>query len=752
MHLITPILWRPENGVLWSDHYVLCKADKSRISFVLCSFLLAAPAMADDSEPVELDPIVVVASKAPRPLSSVAGQVSVIDGQQVERHVLEGLDDLFRYEPGLNTETSGTRFGVSGVNIRGIGGNRVAIEVDGVPVRDRFATGSYSNGGQALIETGLVKRLEVLHGPASSLYGSDALGGVMAFTTLDPDDLLARGSGDRYFSLRGGYKGQDQSDILNASAAWSGGAHGLMLFASHRDGQELDNNSPAAIPRDPQDWTSEDLFLRYTYDTAQANRLRVTLEDFRRDTATTVNSLLGYSRFRSTTALAGDDSDGAQRLLIDYEFTAGAWEQGVVRVFRSETETRQLTLEERANARTPARYERLFSYDTRLDGLELNLFRSFAAGQADHRLGIGVELLRTRTQEWRDGFQQSLADGSITRTILGEVMPVRDFPNSLVSEWGIFMQDEISLPGDWELIPALRWDRYSLDPRPDAVYLEDYPDTEIVDVDEERVSPRLGVIKKLDKGWSLYGQYVQGFRAPPHEDANIGLELPVFKFRAIPNPDLRSETSTGFEAGIRRFSGSGRFSLAVFRTGYDDFIESRALIGLDPASGYLIFQSRNIREAMIRGLDIRLDQELSALGERWKGWSLNSALYWSEGENRDNGEPLNSVSPPQAVVGVSWQSSDERWDAHLTGTFTRRQQEVDHSDGPLFETPGYSLFDMALGYRYSDWLELRVGVRNLADRRYWRWSDVSRLAAGDPMIQLLSRPGRSYQFSARFQW
>jgi hemoglobin/transferrin/lactoferrin receptor protein len=707
---------------------------------------------ADDSAPIELDPVVVVASKTPRPMSEVAGQVSVIDAVHIDQHLLEGLDDLLRYEPGLNTESSGTRFGVSGVNIRGIGGNRVALEVDGVPVRHGFATGSYSNGGQSLIETGLLKRLEVLHGPASSLYGSDALGGVMAFTTWDPDDFLSRGQGDRRYSLKAGFRDTDESSFINGVAAWASDAHGLMFAVNRREGHEKDYNNSSAGPEDPQDWESSSYFMRYTFDTENANRVRLSIEDFHRDASTQVNSILGFSRFRSTTALSGEDNDETRRLLVDYEFASEAWDRGVIRVFRAESDTRQLTFEERAAAQTPSRYERYFQYETRLDGLELNLFNDFALGRSQHRIGTGVELLRTVTEEFRDGFQQFLSDGSITKTVLGETLPVRDFPNSVVDEWGVFIQDEISLGNGWELIPALRWDRYDLDPEPDALYLEDYPGTEIVSVREDEISPRLGVIRKLDHGWSLYGQYVRGFRAPPHEDANIGLNIPVFKIRAIPNPDLRSETSDGYEVGIRQFNPSRRFSLAVFDTNYDDFIDSRAVAGIDPDSGYLLFQSRNISKARIRGIDMRLEQDLHVLGDRWSGLNFNAAFYWSEGDNLDNGQPLNSISPPQAVLGLAWVSDDQRVNAQFTGTFTRRQDKVDHSGGPLFEPPGYGLFDFSIGFKAARRLELRAGVRNLADRHYWRWSDVSRLAPNDPMLQLLSQPGRSYHISAQLQW
>lgn len=718
---------------------------------LICAQAAVLPAFADDQSPVELDPVVVVASKSPRPMSEVAGQVSVVDASDIENHLLEGLDDLLRYEPGLNTQSSGTRFGVSGMNIRGIGGNRVAIEIDGVPMRNGFATGSYSNGGQALLESSLVKRLEVLNGPASSLYGSDALGGVMAFTSWDPDDLLARGEGDRWFTLKSGYQSASESMVNSGMAAWASGAHGLMLSAVKRDGHETDHGGPA-LAEDPQSWESESWYLRYTYDTPAANRIRLTVEDYARDSDTTINSILGYARFRSTTALSGVDADESSRLLLDYEFVSDTWDRGVLRVFQTGTETRQLTFEERATARTPSRYERYFQYETELLGTELNLFKDFSVGSSLHRIGTGFEFLQTDTKEFRDGFQQFLSDGSITKTILGETFPVRDFPNASVDEWGIFVQDEISLGNGWQLIPALRWDRYDLDPKPDAIYLEDYPDTEIVEVSEDQISPRLGFVRKLDSGWSLYGQYVHGFRAPPHEDANIGLDLSFFKFRAIPNPDLKSETSMGYEFGLRQFSSSRRFSFALFETDFDDFIESRAPIGLDPASGYLIFQSRNISQARVRGIDIRLEQDLSVLGESWENWNLETAMYWSEGDNLDNGEALNSVSPPQAVIGFSWSSNNSQWNGSFSGTFTQRQTKIDNSGGERFETPGYSLFDVSLAWRPVDRLEVRLGIRNLTDRHYWRWSDVANLSSTDPMIDLLSQPGRNYNLSARYSW
>ena len=172
----------------------------------------------------------------------------MIDIDDMREGMVEDLDGLLKYEPGLDMETAGTRFGANSINIRGIGGNRVAIEIDGIPVRDQFAIGSYSNGGRALVEPDRIKRVEVLHGPASVMYGSNALGGVVAISTWDPSDLLSVTDHSAWLGLRGGYQGANDSWVGSGVAAWGEGAHGLLAAATYRNGHELDNQAPAEIP------------------------------------------------------------------------------------------------------------------------------------------------------------------------------------------------------------------------------------------------------------------------------------------------------------------------------------------------------------------------------------------------------------------------------------------------------------------------------------------------------------------------
>lgn len=714
-----------------------------------------APASAPGAseEPAALDPIVVVSSRSPRPLSEVAAQVTVIDADDLQTSIAEDLSDVFRYQPGLEVETAGTRFGTTGINLRGVGGNRVAIEVDGVPVRDQFSVGNFSNGGRALVETDRVKRIEVLHGPASALYGSDAIGGVVAIRGWDPQDLLARSDGDAWLGLRAGYRGSDDSWVGSAVGAVGSETQALLAAATYRDGHELEHAATAGA-LDPQDWSSSDLAARWVLDTDAGQRFRVIAEHYERDATTTLGSLPGFGRFRFTTELAGDDEDRRDALSAAWEFSGAGFDQGALRAWTSDSDTHQLTQEVRARAPVPVRLERRFDFSADAWGVNAEAFREFLTGHVRHRIGVGGSWISSDFEELRDGFEQRLDDGSTSTVVLGESFPVRDFPVSNTEEGALFVQDEIEwADGRWELIPALRWDRYELDPEPDPVFTEDNPDSVPVAVSDDRVTPRVGLLFHPRPGWSAYAQYAQGFRAPPFADANIGLDIPLFNIRAIPNPDLRSETSDGIELGLRRTGPFLRWSLAAFDTDYDDFIESRVRIGVDPETGTLLFQSRNISSANIRGIDFDLVAELDGWHTALDGWSLTARGWWAEGENRENDRPLNSIAPPQVVLGLAWRSPASRWDAALNviASAHKDDDDIDASDGDRFATPGWATMDLLVGWRPVDGIELRAGLYNLADRTYWRWLDVAPFDAGDPFIPLLSRPGRSVAISARLE-
>ncbi|MDX1507691.1 MAG: TonB-dependent receptor, partial [Woeseiaceae bacterium] len=588
-----------------------------------------------------------------------------------------------------------------------------------------------------------IRDIEVLHGPASALYGSSAIGGVVAIRTPDPAEVL-RGrafggdAGATWRDADGSYHGRATLGFGNESA-------GFLAGFSQRDGEQL---GAAAAPdsADTRDYRRRTALLKFVVDNRFGHTWRASYIGQESEARTDINSLLGQGRYRSTTALEGDDEYRMDALNASWEFGGpeGWIDAGLVRAFYESADVAQSTLDERAAARTPVSIDRYFAFDQEIRGAELNLWKELTGASVSHRLGFGVEYRERKTEEFRDGLSTDLGSGAQTNIILGEVFPLRDFPISTTRESAVFIEDTVSV-GDWTVIAALRADRFQLAPSEDPMYLEDYPFAELVSLDESDLSPKLGVIYKLTPGVDVYAQYSHGFRAPPYADANIGLDIPFFNYRAIPNPELRSESSDGIDLGLRWHGAATSARVSVFRTRYADFIESKVRLGTDPVSGRVLFQSQNLRATEIEGIEAGWSVQLDR-------FTFDAAAFYANGENRDTGQPINSVGPAQAVVGFSWQSADRRRELRLKSTFTDAWDDRDESGGELFKPPGHAVFDLFLTQRLGDNVTLRAGLHNLADRIYWHWSDVRGLAPDDPMLPYLSRAGRSASLSFNVNW
>ena len=705
---------------------------------------VAGAVLPDDDE---IEQIVVVAHKDERSIRDIAANVTALSRADMKAELSTSVSDVFRFVPGIDHEGAGTRFGTEGINIRGIGGNRVAILVDGVPLSDHFNTGSFSNATRDFIDAGLVERIEVLHGPASALYGSSAIGGVVAVATPDPFDLAGQsGSGGEFLAT---YRGDDSSLHGQAMGAFGKRSNGLMLGASWRSGEQLESAASGAA-LDTRDYERRTAMAKYVADDRWGNTLRASVSHQHAHTLSDINSLLGTGRYRSTTALEGDDRYSMDMLNLSYDFSVsgGIIEDGLARVYYVDASTEQTTLDERANASLPVSIDRYFQFDQDVLGLELNVWKNLSAGGVSHRLGIGFEYRDRDTEEYRDGLQTDLVTGAQTNVLLGEAFPLRDFPISKTTETAAFVENTMTL-GNLTVIAALRADRFELSPSPDAMYIEDYPFAELVSIDESDVSPKLGVIYNLTTQIDVYAQYSHGFRAPPYADANISLELPLFNVRAIPNPDLRSESSDGVDAGVRFIGENASARLSVFHTRYEDFIESKVMVGVDPLSGRVLFQSRNLRETAIKGLEGAWSWQF---GGARRAFVFDVSAFLARGENKDNGAALNSVGPPQAIVGLGWQSADGNKALRIKATVTDGWSERDETAGELFKPDGYALLDLFFTRQFGSRATLRAGLHNLTDRTYWHWADVRGLSPTDPMLPYLARAGRSVSVSVNVSW
>src|SRR3990167_6909005 len=161
------------------------------------------------SEAPSLKETVVTATRSSAVVEDIASTVTSVDRSQMDRSLPTDEADLFKDESDIAFARDLRRHGDTRVNIRGIEDNRVVSMVDGVRLGDYYNGGGPTNFTQSASPTAMpdfLKRVEIVRGAASSLYGSDAIGGVVGYVTLDPADLL-QGDATTSFRLRGGYAG-----------------------------------------------------------------------------------------------------------------------------------------------------------------------------------------------------------------------------------------------------------------------------------------------------------------------------------------------------------------------------------------------------------------------------------------------------------------------------------------------------------------------------------------------------------------
>ncbi|MEO8676979.1 MAG: TonB-dependent receptor, partial [Casimicrobiaceae bacterium] len=160
-----------------------------------------------------LDPVVVTAARGPQRLSDLTADVTVIGRDEIARAGAQSLAELLQRQPGIQISMSGGAGSTSAVYLRGVNGNQTLVLIDGMRV------GSATAGATALeaIPLDLIDHIEILRGPASSLYGADAVGGVIQVFTRRGDGAPAF-NGSASYGTYG--TGQAAAGVGGSSGAW----------------------------------------------------------------------------------------------------------------------------------------------------------------------------------------------------------------------------------------------------------------------------------------------------------------------------------------------------------------------------------------------------------------------------------------------------------------------------------------------------------------------------------------------------
>lgn len=151
------------------------------------------------------DVIFVTVNRRPQPLSQVGSSVSVLTGDELEQNQQSFMIDALEAIPGVAISQNGSFGGNASISIRGAGGDRTVMLVDGIQLNDASSTGGAYNFGT--LDTYNIERVEILRGPQSTLYGSDAIGGVINIVTKSGDDDIGGKiflEGGSFNTVRGG--------------------------------------------------------------------------------------------------------------------------------------------------------------------------------------------------------------------------------------------------------------------------------------------------------------------------------------------------------------------------------------------------------------------------------------------------------------------------------------------------------------------------------------------------------------------
>lgn len=711
----------------------------------------ASAADAADAGESASDRIVVTGTRVPTPIMEVPGTVSVITDEDIADQLMSDVKDLVRFEPGVSVRRAPTRFGAAlgvtgrdgnaGFNIRGLEGNRVLIQVDGVRVPDGFEFGAQSAGRGDYVDLGLIKSVEILRGPASALYGSDGLTGAVSFVTSDPVDFL---KDDRAYGgmVRGSYDSADDKFTETAIVAGAAGQFSVMGSYTRRDGHEYDNmgtnasaNSTRTRPN-PQTNRSNAVLGKIVWAPDDENRVRLTFDHL--DSSAYTNVLTGVAvtptppAVLAATAVIGltaQDNISRDRVSLDWRYQgSGFIDFAQVTGWYQWAKNRQFTFEDR---NTAADRERLNTFNNEVWGVSAELRSKFSTGGIGHTLAYGGDFSQTRQEGIRGGTVPTPPD----------VFPTRAFPPTDYVLAGAYLADTIDIAdGRVKLFPALRFDYYKLTPKPDALT----PALPSAAQDGSRVSPKIGVFVKLTDSVGVFANYAQGFKAPSPTQVNQFFSNPAVGYTSIPNANLRPETSETFEGGIRVGSGPVKASVTAFTGDYSGFISQEVVSGSFTPADPAVYQFVNLNRVKIQGGEASI-----AVGQR-SGFSGRFAVSYSEGTVTSPASvrtPLLSIDPMKMVLGAGYDDPARRFGGQLIATYSGQKELTAVTATTLYRPDDFVILDATAYIRIGEIATVRAGIFNLLDKKYSWWSDVRGLADTSAIKDAYTQAGRNASVS-----
>lgn len=640
-----------------------------------CSTAAADGSDESEAKPAYVDEVIVRAGRVAQPQSSVSAPISVVDRDEINLRVARGLDDILSEIPGVTIAGGPRRDGIMPV-IRGLTDGRVVVRIDGA--RQNFQR---NHRGQTYLDPNVLQRVEVLRGPASTLFGSGAIGGVVDFRTIDAQSFIEP---DQVFASQVSAGYQTNGDESNGSLTMAGrvGQFGLLGSVSRSQSEDFEDGSGNTEPFSGSDVLSG--VLKGSWQPTADQSVTLTHLDFS-DTSNT-HSTADRPFDPDRVPPRSVERDTRQRTAsLRYAFTPGTdlWELEAS-VYRNDLSQDDIPLD-------PALSSTVSELTT--TGVDLvNTSRLLWLG-LDHTLTYGVEAFRDDQR----GFSAGLPD--------------RGFSDSEQNTVGLFAQDRIGFGERTDLTLGLRYDR---------IVQEESSDEGRQSSRFNEFSPQVTLSRQLTDGLSIYASYAEAFRVPNLRERFIG-GTHFGNNQFLPNPDLEPEEARNKEVGLIYLNGGLfndsdrlRAQVSFYQNDIDNFIEQivRRADAEDPALADTT-RFENVGEARLRGMEVEVRYD-------HPGFYVAATLNRLRGDDRIADEPLEGIPADNVTLRAAKLLFDGDLQLGTRLMAYGRQDRLPPTTDPdaAGPTDEYLLTDLFAAAAIRDNLRLNLRVDNLFDVTY----------------------------------
>lgn len=699
----------------------------------------------DDAAPkgdrvTALKPI-VVKGKAAKDVLADSPTTTETTAQQIDDKQINSIEDLGRStEIGVGfNRTSG------GVNIRGLGDDRVLTTVDGIEIPYLLDGSRDADGGVNSFSFNALSAVDVVRGADSSRAGSGALGGALVLRTLEPEDLIgpdATWGGIFKF----GYDGTDRSIGGSAGVAKRIDNTAVLFQGGYTHGHERENNgdvggySTKRTEQDPADYNERSgLFKIRQY--TDVGTFGITAEHYNKDK--TID-------WRSAQSLTGnfrpgdyDKTDNVERnrVSLDYKYDAESADSLIDTanaVFYWQNLVRENGAEGYRNTSVIGDYWRRNELEERSIGFNGNASKSFDTGDLRHNVTVGLNVAFSKVHQYSAG-EDNCALPRWRATCAFLHTNQSDMPDVDGKRVGAFIDDKIEIgSSNFSLTPGLRFDWYDYAPKNTAAYRDSSNYTGLPSGQSDvRFSPKLRAAYQPQNNVEFYAQWAMGFRAPNASELYLNYGVPG-GYVSYGNSDLKPETSNGIEIGTNLGDDDFGGHIGAFYNKYKNFIDTE--VSRDPTGTYPLGITEYFNRANVRMFGI----EVNAHKKFDNGIHIKGALAYVNGKDSDSGEWIDSVAPAKAAFTVGY--ATDIWGTDLT-FIAATSEPKKTSDN--FRTPGYGIFDLTGWWEPEQvkGLTLRAGVYNIFNKTYY---DALSAATTTTMTQpaaFYSEPGRVFKLT-----